>query len=256
MHPILFSSEGLTITSYSALLNLGLALGAALTLVYARRCALPRLHTIDIMLAAIVCAVIGARLGYVVINVAYYSDHLNEAWQFWRGGLSWHAGLLGGVIGVWLIARFRTEQTAARWLDVLTPGLAVGIIFGWMGCFLAACAFGREVFPGEPLFALAIDMPDIYGKWAPRLPSQLLGAAWALIVSAVAWRRASTASATAPFGTHFATFLIHYSAGSLLIGFSRADVAQSFGILNIEQVLDAAVLVITTGGLSIMRRLS
>jgi len=318
VHPVLFSIDGLTITAYSALFHLGLIAGAATTLIQARRMALPATAAIDAMLAAIVGGAIGARLLYVAIHWAYFVDHLDEAWQIWQGGLAWHGGLIGGAIGVWLIARKRFSQSPAAWLDLLTPGAALGTVFGWIGCFLSACAFGREVFPGEPLFGIAIDAPDVYGRLVPRLPAQLFGAGWGLLVFPVLWslsgsptaslrlplrpfgsaqgrlrsgqgsgqasrlglplpdqrretpartralsrrshwRRsthetpARTRALSLPKGMRFALFVALYSAGSLLIGFSRADATAWIGGLSIEQVMDATLLVIGAGGLLIL----
>lgn len=270
MHPVLFSIDGLTIPSYSALFHLGLIAAAATTLIQARRIALPALAAIDAMLAAIVGGAIGARLLYVAIHWAYFVDHLDEAWRIWQGGLSWHGGLIGGAIGVWLIARARFTRSPAAWLDLLAPGVALGAVFGWIGCFLSACAFGHEVFPGEPLFGIAIDAPDVYGRLAPRLPSQLFGAGWGLLVFAVLWlsERSATASprlvdsqsrmpaqtraANPSSGMGLALFVALYSVGSLLIGFSRTDATAWIGGLSIEQVMDAMLLVIGAGGLLIL----
>lgn len=234
MQPILIASGELIITSYSALLNLGLIAGAALTLIQMRRNAQPLAHTIDVLLAAIVGALIAARIVYVTLNGAYYSNHLNEAWEFWRGGLSWHGALVGGIIGVALIARRQTSPLTT-WLDRLTPGIALGVIFGWLGCWLAACAFGREVFPGDPLFALAVDAPDAYGSWAPRLPAQLFGAMWSVVVFVAMLRMPLPIRHT---GMRFAAFLTLTFAGSFAIGFSRA------GNISIEQAFDALFILI------------
>lgn len=246
MHPVLLSIGGLTITSHSALLNLGLIAAAVVTLIQARRAGRPAATTVDVMLAALVAGVIGARLAYVIVHAAYFADHPNEAWQVWQGGLSWHGGLIGSLIGVWLIARIRLGQAPAAWLDVLAPGAALGTVFGWIGCFLAACAFGREVFPGEPLFRIAIDLPDAYGAWAPRLPSQLFGVGWGSIVFAVLWLCARSAPLPQP-GTRCALFVALYAAGSLLIGFSRADATAWIGNLSVEQALDALLLTLGAG---------
>ncbi len=291
VHPVLLSIGGLTITSYGALLNLGLIAAAMLTLIQARRADRPAATTIDVMLAAVVAGVIGARLAYVIMHATYFANHPNEAWPVWQGGLSWHGGLIGGMIGVGLIARIRLRQSPAVWLDVLAPGAALGTVFGWIGCFLAACAFGREVFPGEPLFRIAIDLPDAYGAWAPRLPSQLFGAGWGLIVFVVlglwggapaarsgpirkvecrltcprseaewgqsAWpKRANPKgglrTARTP-GARCALFVALYAAGSLLIGFSRADATARLGNWSVEQALDASLLAAGVGWILLQR---
>ncbi len=273
VYPVLLSIDGLAIQSYSALLGLGLIAAAAVTLRRARRIdpPVPIAATIDTLLAAIIAGVVGARLAYAATHWAYFRDHLDEVWQVWLGGLSWHGGLIGGASGVWLAAHIRLKQAPAGWLDLLAPGTALGTAFGWTACFLSACAFGREVFPAEPLFGIAVDAPDLYGTWAPRLPSQLFGAIWGLIVFGVMWMSdrppaASSRLAGRPgqtsrwaraarpsAGARFASFVVLYSAGSLLVGFSRADVAIGIGSLNVEQVLDAILLAAGAGWMLVLR---
>ena len=245
MYPVVLSSGALTLTSYSLLLNLGLAAGAAITLVRAQRRGASTATTIDVLLAALVFGLLGARVAYAAIHWAYYRDHLDEVWRVWLGGLSWPGGLIGGLAGVWLIGRMRLKQSAAGWLDVLAPGLAAGFIFGWIGCFLSACAYGREVFPGQTLFGIALDAPDVYGSWAPRLPSQLFGAAWAVcVLLAIAYLdRRPTRRA----GRLFALFVVLYSAGSFAIGFSRADAAAWLGDWSVDQALDLALFAAGVG---------
>ena len=211
------------VSTYAVMLAFGLMAASSVTLVIARRQGAPFTPTIDVLLAAMLGGVLGARLLYVAIDWAYFTDHLDEAWQFWRGGLAWHGGLIGGAIGVGLLARWRLRQSALIWLERLAPGVALGAAFGWLGCWLSACAVGREVFPGDAWFCLAVDAPDAHGLWAPRWPAQWFGAAWsALVFLALGRIRASRA----------AWFLVLYSAGAWLIGQSRADVPDIAPMLH------------------------
>lgn len=239
MLPVLFSSGALTITSYSALIDLGLIVASAIALRQAHQTGRSLAATVDVLLAAIVAGVIGARLGYVAMHWPYFVDHLDEAWQAWRGGLSWHGGLVGGTIGAALLVRLRLRQSILGWLDMPASGAALGVAFGWIGCWLSACAYGKELFPGEPFFAIAVDAPDAFSVWAPRWPSQLLGAAWGVVVFAALRRLPDTKRA----GVKFSTFVALYAIGSLLIGFTRADADIVLGGWSVEQWLDAALVV-------------
>ena len=45
--------------------------------------------------------VLGGRLGYVLFyNPGYYFDNPAEIMKVWKGGMSFHGGLLGGIIGI------------------------------------------------------------------------------------------------------------------------------------------------------------
>ena len=59
--------------------------------------------------------ILGGRLGYVLFyKPAYYIAHPLEILQVWSGGMSFHGGLLGVLIALWVFGRLRGK----RWLDV------------------------------------------------------------------------------------------------------------------------------------------
>jgi phosphatidylglycerol---prolipoprotein diacylglyceryl transferase len=251
MRPILFQWGNLSIGSYAALLNLGLIAVVTIVWLDARRRDIRFEVLFDAMLAAIVFGVIGARLGYAAINAAYFKDHVGEIFRLWEGGLFWPAGLIGGSLGAGLIARLHHDRSPARILDRLAIVTPLGLALGWIGCFLSAAAYGREMFPGQPLFFLAIDAPDLYGLTNPRWPSQLLGALWALLVFAGLWL---TRDRTWSAGRHFWLFIAAYSLGSLLVGFTRADDMPIVSGWRLDQILDGALTIAGVSGLLATRR--
>jgi phosphatidylglycerol:prolipoprotein diacylglycerol transferase len=228
----------LTIASYSALLNLGLLGGAAIVYLMARRRGFDTAHTLDALLVAALGGLLGARVAYVAANWAYYSDHLGQAFDLWGGGHMWHGGLIGGLVAVSILATFRRAQLRPL-LDVLAPGVAFFAICGWMGCFLDRCAYGIETYPGQGLvWMLSLELPDMYGVWAPRVAVQLVGAGWgAIVLGAVilAGRRARFE------GIVFPLWLTLYCAGSFGLGFLRADLMPVVAGWRLDQVADLAL---------------
>jgi phosphatidylglycerol:prolipoprotein diacylglycerol transferase len=213
---------------------LGLILGALASLSEARRRRISSALVLDAILAAMVLGVIAARLGYVLINWVYYQDHTAEIARLWLGGLSWQAGLVGGSIGAWLIAR--RHSSALLILDLLAIGTALGVCFGWIGSYLSATAFGRELFPGQPFFFLAVDAPDWYGLTNPRWPSQIIGAVWALLLFLALWLTRKRAWRD---GIRFWSFVAAYSLGAFVLGFTRGADTPILSGWRIDQILDA-----------------
>ena len=251
MQPILFQWDNLTIGAYAALLNLGLIAAVVIVWLDTRRSDIRLAIWLDAVLAAIVLGVIGARLGYAAINAAYFQDHVGEIFRIWEGGLFWPTGLIGGSLGAWLITRLHHDRSPLRILDQLAVGAPLGIALGWIGCYLSAAAYGREMFPGEPLFFLSIDAPDLYGLTNPRWPSQLLGALWALLVFILLWL---TRDRDWPTGRYFWLFIATYSFGSVLVGFTRADdMPLAFG-WRLDQILDGVLTIAGVIGLLVTRR--
>ncbi|HZY43863.1 MAG TPA: prolipoprotein diacylglyceryl transferase family protein [Anaerolineae bacterium] len=241
MHPILLDWNGITIGSYAALLDLGLIVASIVVWIEARRWQIRSAIWLDAILAAITIGVVAARLGYAAINFSYFKDHLYEIPRIWDGGLNWQAGLIGGSIGAWLIAHRQKDQSPMKILDLLAIGVPIGIALGWIGCYLAAAAYGKEMFPGQPLYFISIDAPDQYGSINPRWPSQLFGATWALVVFGLL---ALTRNKKWPDGMRFWIFMTLYSLGAFLIGFMRADDMPIISGWRLDQILDGALMII------------
>jgi phosphatidylglycerol:prolipoprotein diacylglycerol transferase len=226
-----------TISPYAAALSLGLIGALIVGGLEARARHFRSALWLDAALAAITIGVMAARLGYAAFNWAYFQHHPLEVLEIWEGGLSWHAGLIGGSIGAWLIAHRARDHQPIELLDVCALAAPVGLAFGWTGSQFAATAYGRELYPGDPFFGLAVDWADLYGLVNPRWPSQLLGAAWSTIVWVGLWL---TRRRTWPAGARFWLFVAAYSLGAFLIGFTRGDDVPRLSGWRVDQLLDAA----------------
>jgi phosphatidylglycerol:prolipoprotein diacylglycerol transferase len=89
----------------------------------------------EVIFAALVGGVVGARLDYLVQNWDKVShDLLGNV--FSGSGLVWYGGALGGAIGVLLWAR-RRHWLGLELLDATTVPLAVGYAVGRIGCQLS-----------------------------------------------------------------------------------------------------------------------
>ena len=86
-----------------------------------------------ILMYAVIGTVVGARLGHVFFyEWEYYSQHLLEIPQVWKGGLASHGAAIAIVIAMWIYAKRVTKGTkTVLWtLDkvVITVALAAGLI--------------------------------------------------------------------------------------------------------------------------------
>jgi phosphatidylglycerol:prolipoprotein diacylglycerol transferase len=233
-----------SINLYAACLSLGLLAVLIGVRGEARARHIPAAVWLDAALAALTIGVVTARLGYAALNWAYYQQHPTEILEIWKGGFFWQAGLIGGSIGAWLIAHRWIDHGPIELLDVFAIAAPIGVAFSWIGSYFSAAAYGRELYPGDPFFWLAVDRPDLYGMINPRWPSQLLGAVWSglIALALIATRRR-----TWPPGTRFWLFVAAYSAGAFLIGFTRADDMPLVGGWRVDQLCDAGLLVVSLG---------
>jgi phosphatidylglycerol---prolipoprotein diacylglyceryl transferase len=202
---------------------------------------------VDTYLAALVGAVIGGRLIYVMLNLDYFSDNLAEAFNLAAGGLDWHGAVIGGLIGlygmVWLQRRFaegeldlsgQGRETIPFLLDTLTPALAVIGLAGWYGCLAAGCGYGREVDTlanYSPL--VASELADVFGIVAPRYNTPFFGMALCILALVLTWRG------------RFWLILALLSVGMFAIGFFRGDYTPVVLGLRADQWLDVAFAVVS-----------
>ncbi len=197
---------------------------------------------IDAGLGAFAGGIVGARIVHVLLNWTYFADHLDEALHPNAGGLDWHGALVGGVIGLALVARWRRLPVRAL-LDALAPALPLLAFAGWLGCAAAVCGYGAEVdtLAHYPAFAVA-ELRDVYGIVAPRYNTQVFGLVLALLllVLSVVLLRFD--------GLRYRRFwilLALFSIGMFGIGFFRGDSASVLLGLRADQWLDQLMLVLS-----------
>jgi phosphatidylglycerol:prolipoprotein diacylglycerol transferase len=140
----------------------------------------------DVIVWVALGIVLGGRLGYVLFyNPAYFAANPSEIFVLWRGGMSFHGGFLGTILGLLLFARARGIPLLSI-LDVAAIVTPIGLFLGRIANFINGELWGRVtdvpwafVFPG--------------GGPQPRHPSQLYeGALEGIVLFAIllyAWRR-------------------------------------------------------------------
>ena len=119
--------------------------------------------------------IVGGRLGYVLFyNFGYFIENPGDILRVWDGGMSFHGGFLGVIVGVVLFCRYNgiPIMSASDLIALATPP---GLLLGRVANFMNAELWGRPtdlpwgvVFPG----IAAQNCPDVVGQCA-RHPSQL-----------------------------------------------------------------------------------
>jgi phosphatidylglycerol---prolipoprotein diacylglyceryl transferase len=141
----------------------------------------------DLIVWVALGVVLGGRVGYVLFyNLGSYLARPSEILAVWRGGMSFHGGLLGSILAIVLFARARRLHPLAM-LDLAAVVTPIGLFFGRIANFVNGELWGRPA----PDFPYAVVFPE--AGPVPRHASQLyeaLGEGLVLfIVMAVAVRR-------------------------------------------------------------------
>ncbi len=232
----------LPLPDYRAALTAGVLLGTALALWAGRPSGLPVLVVVDGVLSAAVGGLLVGRLVYVAAHLAYFQEH-PTAIAFGLGGLSAPGAVVGGMVGVAILASIRRRPPGPLW-DALAPGAAVVLIAAYLGCLRAGCACGRETWPDDGLlWTLSAELPDLYGLRAPRVAVPALGMGWgALALAPTLWavrqRWATGGSGCRPCPL----WLTLYGLGEFVLGFLRGDTPPLFGGLSALQWAGLGIL--------------
>ena len=123
----------------------------------------------DLLFYGVLGVVLGGRFGYVLFyKPAYYAAHLAEIPAVWKGGMSFHGGLLGVLVAMAFFAWSRKRP----WLqvtDLIAPCVPLGLASGRVGNFINGELWGRFADPSLPW---AMVFPES-GSPLPRHPSQI-----------------------------------------------------------------------------------
>jgi phosphatidylglycerol:prolipoprotein diacylglycerol transferase len=118
------------------------------------------------MFWGMVAIVIGGRLGDVLFyNFDYYLYRPLEIFATWKGGMSFHGGLIGAIITAVFYTRYHKVKFS-NFLDVLSVNVPIALMFGRLANFINGELYGR---PTDVAWA----MPFPKGGGIPRHPSQL-----------------------------------------------------------------------------------
>ncbi len=180
-----------------------------------------RRHADDLVFYAALGIILGGRFGYVLFyNFPYYMRHPVDVLKLWDGGMSFHGGLAGTVLGI-LYLSWKQKLPALRIHDYVSCVAPIGLFFGRCANFV-----NHELWGAPTNVPWAVRFPEVVAGVAvlgpPRHPSQLYEAILEGIVifAILAWMFWKTEARYQP-GKLVGTFGILYGSFRFLVEFVR-----------------------------------
>ena len=145
------------IAYYGIVIGLGMMGGVLIAATIAKRSGQNPDDYYDMAIYAIVFAVIGARMYFVIFNWDYYSQDLTRILNIREGGLGIYGGIIAAIITVYILTR-RKKIAFGLVADTAAPALIFGQCLGRWGNF-----FNREAFGGytDNLFAMQLPVSAV-----------------------------------------------------------------------------------------------
>jgi len=184
-------------------------------------------EVVDLSLYAIIGGIVGARIGYVLVNLKDFVAVPARVLMIWvDAGLTFYGAVIGGALVAWAYGRprgWRLGQIA----DAAAPGLALGYAIAMIGALLYGLNYGR---PATVPWAVTL-----FGE--PRHPTQLYLMVAALAVFGILMAADRGAQGT---GRLFWLCILLLAVARVGIEFFM-DSARIFGHLTLAQVVNLLV---------------
>jgi len=244
------------ITGYGLMMMVAFLVGGWLVARELRRRGLSEDYAADMVAAAVIGGIIGAKLWYVALTGD--PDAL-----FSRGGLVWYGGFIGGTLAV-MFNGWRLGVPLRWTMQLVAPSLAISYALGRVGCFLVNDDYGRPTdlpwamrFPEGLPPSTAGNMQALFGIPVPPgtdpstvlavHPTQIYEAVIMLAAFAVLWRLRDAR----PVGWLFGLYLVFAGAERFLVEIVRAKDDRFLGPFTLAQL--TSVLLIAVGAWLLVR---
>ncbi len=98
----------------------------------------------DLIAYLIVGIILGGRLGYIIFyNLEYYLDNFFEILMIWKGGMSFHGGLIGVILSTLVFSK-KHKINSYIFLDLIALVAPIGLFLGRIANFINSELYGRE----------------------------------------------------------------------------------------------------------------
>jgi phosphatidylglycerol:prolipoprotein diacylglycerol transferase len=250
MHPVLLRIGPFAVHTYGVFVAMAFLSAIALALREARREGEDPNKILDVCFYALVAAIIGSRILYVLVNWSIFRHDPLEILRLWHGGLVFYGGFIGALItALWCINK--KGLPLLKTMDIMAPSIAFGQFVGRIGCFFAGCCYGKTC---DLPWAVTFTHPEsLAPKGVPLHPTQLYSSLNSLLIFfALMWLRRIKRFE----GQIFWVYVLLYAVTRSILEHFRGDERGMFleGMLSTSQLIGLIAAVIAIAMMIILRR--
>ncbi|HBC85991.1 MAG TPA: prolipoprotein diacylglyceryl transferase [Lentisphaeria bacterium] len=142
MHSLALKLGPLTIYWYGIMVALGFMCAVGLMMLNRKHAEMDTEQISDMALYGMIAGIVGARIFYVCQFWSQYQNDLFQIIRIDKGGLVFYGGFICASLTV-LIYTLKKKLPVLKVFDIIAPSMAIGHMFGRIGCFLNGCCFGK-----------------------------------------------------------------------------------------------------------------
>jgi phosphatidylglycerol:prolipoprotein diacylglycerol transferase len=250
IYPFKFQLGFLEITGYGLMMMVAFLMGGWLIALELKRRGLSEDYAADMIAAAVIGGIVGAKLWYVVVTQ-------DAGALFSRGGLVWYGGFIGGTAAV-ILNGWRLKVPLRWTMHLSAPALAAAYALGRVGCFLVNDDYGRPTdlpwavrFPQGLPPSTAANMEQLFGIPVPAgidpstvlavHPTQIYEVILMLAAFMLLW---SLRKGARPIGWLFGLYLVIAGGERFLIEILRAKDDRFLGPFTLAQLTSVVLIAI------------
>ena len=256
---------GFTIAYYGIIIGAAILLGFLIATMEAKRTGQNPEDYMDMGIIGVIAGIVGARLYYVIFSWDMYKDNLLHIFNLREGGLAIYGGVIGAVVAVFALARWK-KLSPFLILDTVAMPILNGQMLGRWGNFFNREAFGEYT---DGLFAMrlpvdAVRSGDITERMREYMetiggveyiqvsPTFLYESVWCavLLIILILYRKHKKYE-----GELFLLYIFGYALGRVWIEGLRTDQLLIPGIgFPVSQALAGCVVIFAGVALVVLRR--
>ncbi len=189
---------------------------------------------LEIFIFALVGGVIGARAFYVIFNLEYYLQNINQIFNIQNGGLAIYGGIIAGSVIVYIACKLK-RISFLDFADYVVPYLALSQGIGRLGNFFNVEAYGVET---TIFFRMGIETSYGYLEVHPCFLYEMLGCLAIFILLKLLQRKQSYK------GEILCFYLVFYGIIRFFVERLRAD-SLTFKGIKVSCII--SVIAVTLG---------
>ena len=168
-----FSLGNMNIYFYGVIIALGLVLAVVYACKRGQEFGLKEDDILDGVLWVTPFAIVCARIYYVAFSWSEYAANPISVLYIWNGGIAIYGGVLGAVLGIYVLCRYKKIKISTV-LDLVLLGFLIGQSVGRWGNFVNREAFGAAT---DSFFRMGL-FNTLTGAWEYYHPTFLYESLW------------------------------------------------------------------------------